>query len=192
MLEPTISMGQEDPELMERWLQGDSAAFEELVRRWQQPVARVLGRLVGRADVVPDLCQEVFLKVHRARPHYRENGNFGGWIYRIALNVARDAGRKSRPRLASLSGDSEDPKKPADERLAEQELARLIRIAIGELPENLREVLVLRHYEDLNFEEIARLTRTPASTLKSRFAVALTRLKQKLEEAGMHPEETTP
>jgi DNA-directed RNA polymerase specialized sigma24 family protein len=64
--------------------------------------------------------------------------------------------------------------------------------AVAELPEPLREVLVLHHYEDLNFEEIGRLTQTPASTLKSRFGVALGRLRTRLKESGWSPEETQP
>src|SRR5262249_6417639 len=161
-------------ELVERWQRGEATAFAGLVRRWQQPVARFLTHLVGQAELVQDLCQEVFLRVYHARPQYRESGAFSTWLYRIALNVARDAGRRRRREPAPLStGDVVAPA-PSPAAVCEQrELAGLVARAVAELPEPLRLVLVLRHYQDLSFEEIARLTATPPSTLKSRFAAAL-------------------
>src|SRR5919201_2457367 len=89
-------MGHPDAELMRRWQRGDAAAFAALVERWQQPVARFLLRLVGRPDRAADLCQEVFLRVLRAAPRYRERGQFTTWLFQIAVNVARDAGRRRR------------------------------------------------------------------------------------------------
>ena len=69
-------MGHEDADLVRRWRRGDPAAFAELVRRWQQPVAGFLARLVGRRELVQDLCQEVFLRVYLAVSRYREAGAF--------------------------------------------------------------------------------------------------------------------
>src|SRR5262245_57223557 len=92
----------DDAELMRRWQRGDVGAFESLVRRWQQPMARFLTRLLGRPDRAADLCQEVMLRLYHAGPRYRENGAFAPWLYRIALNVARDAGR--RRELPGLDG----------------------------------------------------------------------------------------
>jgi RNA polymerase sigma-70 factor (ECF subfamily) len=185
-------MGPAEVDLMELWRQGDPAAFEDLVRRWERPIARLLGRLLGRADLVPDSCQEVFLRVLRARPNYRENGSFGPWLYQIALNVARDAIRRSN-RIRPLGRlEPADPRQPAETRYGQQETVELVRRAVAELPTPLREVLVLRHYEGMKFEEIARLTATPASTLKSRFAVALNRLRNQLVEIGLDLEETAP
>ena len=72
-------MGSHDSELIQRWQGGDTAAFEEIVRRWQQPIGRFLFRFVGDADKVNDLAQEVFLRVLHAGARYRENGAFGSW-----------------------------------------------------------------------------------------------------------------
>jgi RNA polymerase sigma-70 factor (ECF subfamily) len=184
-------MGRDDPDLIRRWQRGDEDAFADLVRRWQAPVGRFLARLAGRADLVPDLCQEVFLRVYLARARYREAGAFSTWLYRIALNVGRDALRRHRRDPQPLS--ETDP--PAALGLAEahceqQELARAVAGALAELPGPLREVLVLRHYEGLSFEEIARLLGAPASTLKSRFAAALGRLRVRLQQLGWSHEET--
>ena len=185
-------MGHPDAELIRRWQGGDPGAFEDLVRRWQQPVARFLARLVGRTELVQDLCQEVFLRVYQAGPRYRERGAFSTWLYRIALNVARDAGRRRRHLPESLHGQEPSANGvPAEIRCERQELAGVVAAALAELPRPLREVLVLRHYEDMNFEDMARLLRTPASTLKSRFAVALGRLRIRLRQLGWDPKETS-
>jgi RNA polymerase sigma-70 factor (ECF subfamily) len=186
-------MGPHDPELVRRWQQGDPRAFEDLVRRWEQPVARLLSRLMGSTDLVEDLCQEVFLKVHGARARYRDNGNFAAWLYRIILNVARDAGRRQRRNPVAWQGPEPlDRRLPVDVRCQQAEAAEAIARTVAELPAPLREVLILHHYEGLNFEQIARLTGTPASTLKSRFTAALSRLRTRLHQLGWDPEEKTP
>ena len=186
-------MGCDDAHLIQRWQQGDAAAFEALVRRWQQPVGRCLFRLVGQAELVNDLCQEVFMRVYSAGPRYRPSAAFSTWLYRIALNVARDAARRRKHEPVSLSDREVEDRAPAAEEACQQhELVSLVAQAVAELPEPLRTVLVLHHYEGMSFEEIARLTETPASTLKSRFAAALRRLRKRLQHLGNDGEEETP
>jgi RNA polymerase sigma-70 factor, ECF subfamily len=183
--------GLTDADLVRCWRDGNSAAFETLVRRWQQPLARFLYHLLGRQDVVPDLCQEVLMRLYQAGPLYREAGRFSSWLYRIALNVARDHARRARRlpvpvQVPELVDSRARPDRPCDE----QEAHELLAEAVAELPQPLRLVLVLRHYEELSFEEIARLTGTPASTLKSRFAAALGKLRSRLQELGWGPGES--
>ncbi len=171
-----------DAALVRRWQQGEAAAFETLVRRWEGPVARFVARLVGRPEQVADLCQEVFLRVFLAGPRYREKAAFSTWIYRIALNVARDAGRRQRHEPARLHDhEPESPAVSAEALYEQRELATAVDDALQTLPEPLREVIVLRHYEAVSFEDMARLLGTPASTLKSRFTAALSRLRQQLQ-----------
>jgi RNA polymerase sigma-70 factor, ECF subfamily len=177
-----------DADLMRRWQQGDVCAFEALVRRWQRRVAALLGRLAGNR-LAADLCQDVFLRVYQAGPRYREEGAFTTWLYRIILNTARDAGRRARREWQPLADREPSEERPPADALCRQETVQLVAEAIAELPAALRDVLILRHYEGLPFEEIARLTGTPASTLKSRFAVALAQLRVRLEKRGLAPEE---
>jgi RNA polymerase sigma-70 factor (ECF subfamily) len=182
-----------DVELMASWQRGDATAFAALVRRWQQPMARFLTHLLGRSGPVPDLCQEVFLRLYHAGPRYRESGSFSTWLYRIALNVARDAGRRQRRDFTPLANGEPPANAPSPATLCERrELAGLVSRAVAELPEPLRLLLVLRHYQDMTFEEIARLTSTPASTLKSRFAAALVRLRDRLHQLGCDQEDSFP
>jgi len=176
-----------DAELMRRWQRGDCASFEALVRRWQGRIAALLGRLAG-PGAVPDLCQEVFLRVYQAGGRYREQGAFTTWLYRIALNVARDAGRRGRRSAQALASREPDEAGSHHDDLCRKETVHLVAEAIAELPDPLREALILRHYEGLSFEEIARLTGTPASTLKSRYAAALNQLRVLLKQRGLAPE----
>jgi RNA polymerase sigma-70 factor (ECF subfamily) len=181
-------MGTDETELIRRWQGGDPAAFAALVRRWQQPMARFLYHMVQRNELIQDLCQEVFLRAYQAGPRYRENGRFSSWLYTIALNVARDASRgRQRESLPIdeevLAARSLSPASSCEQ----QELAGIVRRAVAELPEPLRIVLVLRHYEGMNFEQISRLLGTPASTLKSRFAAALGRLREQLKSLAPSP-----
>jgi RNA polymerase sigma-70 factor (ECF subfamily) len=177
----------DEADLIRRWQQGDVDAFGAVVRRWQRPVARFLAGLVGTDAAVADLTQDVFLRANRAVGRYREEGAFATWLYRIALNLARDAARRARRAPAPLPLEV-PANSVADDSWERRELAQTISQALAELPAPHREVLVLRHYEGLNFEQMSRLLGVPASTLKSRFAVAIGRMRARLCELGLGDE----
>ena len=181
-------MSQIDHELMRRCREGDFGALAELVDRWDGRVARVLARLVASPSEVEDLRQEVFLKVFRARNRYRARGAFSTWLYRIVLNVARDAARRRRPEPL---GDHEPraTDEPAEQLAEQREVRRQVAAALETLPEMLREPLVLKHYSELTFAQIAEVTGLPASTVKSRVGAALVRLRRALERQGISHEE---
>ena len=172
-------MSDADGELVRRWRRGEEPAFAELVRRWEQPLARFLGRL-AHDDQIPDLLQETFLRVHRGRAHYSENGRFSAWLFQIALNAARDATRRRAPE--SLEREPPGASDSAEAKLERRETIDRVARAVAELPVELREVLALRHDAGISFEEMSRRLNIPASTLKSRFAAALKRLRQQLPE----------
>jgi RNA polymerase sigma factor (sigma-70 family) len=169
-----------DGERMRRWASGDRGAFEEIVRAWEKPVGRFLVRLTGDAELAADLTQEAFLRVYLNGARYRDGGTFKTWLYQIALNLARDAARRQARKPTVPLAAAHDP--PADTGVAfdRREQAEVVAAALAGLPEPLREVVVLRHYEDLNFEAMGRLLGVPATTLKSRFAVAMKRLEEVL------------
>ena len=183
-------MNQQEGDLIGRWKAGDSTAFEELVRRWELPIGRFLARLVGPTHRIQDLQQEVFLRVYQSGDRLRENGAFRAWLYRVALNVARDELRRPEQPPSLSTADVVDRAAAIDEQCAQRELAGVIDKAIQELPVSLREVLVLRHYEDMSFEEMSRLLRISSSTLKSRFATALNRLRSRLKNLQALERET--
>ncbi len=183
-------MAESDADLIQRWRAGDESGFEEIVRRWEPSLARFLSRLASESQV-PDLLQEVFLRLHRAGPVYKENGHFSTWLFQIALNVSRDARRRERPAQPlpddGPASESETPHKRSEYR----ELASILAESITELAPELREVLALRHDRGMKFEEMSRMLGVPASTLKSRFSKALLYLRQRLKERGL-PNEGEP
>ncbi len=165
-----------DQALWERWQRGDASAFEALVRRWEGPVGRFLVRYTGDAHRAADGLQEVFLRVYRAGPRYQPRAALSTWVFQIALNIARDLARRRRHDAPLLDGDATedaDPERAATAR----ETGAAVERALAALPEPLRLVLVLHHYESMSFDDISRLCDTPASTLKSRWAAALLRLR---------------
>jgi RNA polymerase sigma-70 factor (ECF subfamily) len=204
-------MTESDHELMQQCRRGDSAAFERLVRRWEKPVAGILVRLVGsRAqssrtplDAVPgsangrseieDLSQDVFVRVLAARDRYRNTFAFSTWLYRIVLNVARDAARRRRTRWKRLISHrpalhSETP----PEVVGQKEVEQLIAEAISALPSQLREPLVLRHFAERTFAEVAQVMNLPLSTVKSRVQTALLKLRAELKNRGIDERELEP
>ena len=186
-------MGEEDDtELVRRWQSGDAGAFGTIVRRWQGPVARFFARLLGPDAAIADLTQDVFVRAHRGVGRYREAGTFSTWLYRIALNIARDAARRAKRRPVPLPEEVPARAATVEDDWDRQELAIVVAEALAQLPDALREVLVLRHYENVNFENMSRLLGVPASTLKSRFAVALRRMRDRLIEHGYGDEGEVP
>jgi RNA polymerase sigma-70 factor (ECF subfamily) len=167
-----------DHALMRQWQAGEPAAFEALVRRWEGRVARFLARMTA-ADQVDDATQEVFLRVWRAGPTYRPSAAFSTWLFQIALNVARDSWRRRREHEPLNGQEASRAAEPFDA-AQKHEIAATVALALAELPEPLRVAVVLRHYEGLSFEEIGRVCKAPASTVKSRFAAALERLRPRL------------
>jgi RNA polymerase sigma-70 factor (ECF subfamily) len=180
-------MAESDADLILRWRAGDESAFEAIVRRWEPSLAQFLSRLAADSQV-PDLLQEIFLRVYRAGPVYRENGHFSTWLFQIALNVARDASRRVRP-AEPLTGEGPPTNgESAHDRCERGEMAALLAQAVAELPPELREVIALRHDRGMKFEEMARMLGVPATTLKSRFSSALIRLKERLRDLGLPPQ----
>ena len=172
---------------MRLWAAGDRAAFEAIVRTWEGPVGRFLVRLTGDADEASDLTQEVFLRVYSKGAKYREAGTFRTWLFQIALNLSHDAARKRGRKPSIPLAESHDLAGITQDHDTRERTA-LVAAALAELPDSLREVVVLRHYEELSFEAMARMLGTPSTTLKSRFAVAMQKLEQALTARGLKPE----
>ena len=167
-------------------------AFAQLVRRWESPIQRLCVRLTGDAHRGEDLAQESFVRVFARRKEYQPNGKFSTWLWRIALNLCYDELRRRRRReessLEDVGGEPlamleafTAPEPAPDKSLAQRERGELVRRALLRLPEMYRVVLVLRHYEDLKFREIAEVLDVPEGTVKSRMAEALTQLSRLLK-----------
>ena len=170
-----------------------------LVRRWERPVRRILSRLGSSqsgsktALDVEDLTQDVFLRVLSACERYQNSSAFSTWIYRIALNVSRDAFRRKRTQRKLLGNHQQSI--PAsrcelpESIVQKQELERTIAQALDGLPHKLREPLVLKHYGELTFTEVAEITGVPLGTVKSRVQKGLLQLHSELKRRGIDEHE---
>jgi RNA polymerase sigma-70 factor (ECF subfamily) len=186
-----------DAALVARARDGDRAAFDELVLRHEDRVYNMALRMLGNADDALDLAQEVFLSAYRALKAFESKSLFSTWLYRVTVNRCRDEMRRratvkhTRPR--PLGGpDPDDP--PADpparsaspeEAAASRESMGIVAAAVEALPEDAREVLVLRDVEGLAYEEIAAVLDVPVGTVRSRLFRARSLVRDRLREAGV-------
>ncbi|HVS04345.1 MAG TPA: sigma-70 family RNA polymerase sigma factor [Thermoanaerobaculia bacterium] len=180
-----------DEELVARTLAGDQGAFATLVRRYQERLANFLFRLLRDLETAHDLAQEVFLRVHQALDRYDPQYKFSTWIFRVAHNLAIDEIRKRRVPMVSLQRSDGDEthewELPGEGPTPYQELRNLERgTAIGEaidaLPPDYKELVVLRHFGELSYEEIAQLKRMPLGTVKNKLFRGRQMLKDRLAD----------
>jgi RNA polymerase sigma-70 factor (ECF subfamily) len=186
-------MGPTDEELVEAFQGGDLSAFDLLVRRWDRKIQGAIFRIMGTEDEARDLCQETFLKAYRALGAFKGESRFSSWLYQIALNLCRDRMRRRKGRtMVSLDDLDEDGSafvsrdRPSALDLVEQgDLSRAVAAAVAALPEEQREVIILKEYQDLTFLEIAETLDVPLSTVKTRLYRGLGQLRQHLEKQGI-------
>jgi RNA polymerase sigma-70 factor (ECF subfamily) len=180
-----------DEELVHRVLAGEEQLFEVLVRRYQVRIHSHVARMVGNRDDALDLSQEIFVKVFHALSRYNPEFKFSTWLFRIAGNAAIDYLRKRRPRTVpleqpALSGDREgvssfEYKNPGLDPFAElrnTERGQAIARAIAGLPPEFRELITLRHFTGLSYEEIAEIKQMPLGTVKNKLFRARAVLKE--------------
>ncbi|MEW6307031.1 MAG: RNA polymerase sigma factor [Verrucomicrobiota bacterium] len=177
-----------DEQAMARVCQEDDVeAFAELMKRWQTPIRNLCLRMTGDLQRAEDLTQEAFTRLYQYRKNYQPRGKVSTFVWRIALNLCYDEQRRIKRRgESSLDAEQGDnivmleSASPA-EQTEESERAEIVRRALAKLPEIYRTVLVLRHYEDLKFREIADILEIPEGTVKSRMSEALTQLNRILQ-----------
>jgi RNA polymerase sigma-70 factor (ECF subfamily) len=181
-----------DQELVVRGQQGDKKAFDLLVLKYQLRLSKLVSRFLRNQSDVPDVVQESFIKAYRALPNFRGESAFYTWLYRIAINTAKNhlvaQSRKSPANSIDVQdaedyGASEWLKEyatPEREALA-TELETTINQAMGELPSDLREAITLREIEGLSYEDIAAVMDCPIGTVRSRIFRAREAIDSKLE-----------
>ena len=186
--------GLADYELVQTAVAGREASFEELVRRYQRPIAAYVYRMVGDYDSALDLTQEVFIKVYNSLNRYRSEFKFSTWIYKIAHNAAIDHLRRHSVREQTLSGSVEgerreitiESKRLTPEQESERKERRLeIESVVQLLQPAYRELIVLRHSHDLSYDEIAEVTGLPLGTVKNRLFRAREAMRDLLVQRGI-------
>ena len=180
-------------DLMDRIAKGDHEAFEILVNRHQASILNLIYRFIGDRTQAKDLAQEVFLQVWQAAKTYEPKAKFTTWIYRIAtnlcLNELKSARRKKWVSFFRSHEDNEysmeqslpDDSPSAEDLLLIRERSRQISDALQSLPANQRMALVLKRYDDLSYEEIARIMGCSVSAVESLLVRAKRTLQEKLK-----------
>ena len=164
-------MKTDDRQVIERVLNGDPDSFNILIREWEKPIFNFILRMIGDRDEAMDLCQDCFMKAYRELRTLKDRNRFSSWLYRIAHNtclsrIRRDYGKT----WVEL-----DPDRGATSSAPENRLA--VEKALQYLPEDQREVVVLKVFHALKFEEIAAIQNAPVSTVKSRLYMGFEKLR---------------
>jgi RNA polymerase sigma-70 factor, ECF subfamily len=181
-----------DQQLVVRVQKGDKRAFDLLVRKYQHRVLKLVGRFVNNFAEAEDVAQEAFLKAYRALPAFRGDSAFYTWLYRIAINTAKNTLVSNRRRPVDFDLDLQDPEqhdrqarlKDADTPegvLLTEEIRGVVEQALEQLPEDLRTAIVLRELEGLSYEEIAEAMDCPVGTVRSRIFRAREAIDKKLK-----------
>jgi len=185
-------MGPTDEELVEAFRQGELSAFDGLVARWERKIRGAVHRILGNEEEARDVCQEAFLKAYRALDSFKSEARFSSWLYQIALNISRDRLRRRKGRTHVSLQELEEggtvlvTRRPSAHELVEaDDLARTVESAIASLPEEQREIIVLKEYQELTFAEIADVLGVPISTVKTRLYRGLSQLRVSLERQGV-------
>jgi RNA polymerase sigma-70 factor (ECF subfamily) len=183
-----------DCDLVATAIEGVEGSFEELVRRYQRPISAYVYRMVGNYESALDLTQEIFIKIYSSLRRYRPEFKFSTWIYKIAHNAAVDHLRRTSTREQSIINGTESdsfelpiesgrltPEQESERRERRIEIEAVVRT----LPPNYRELIILRHSQDLTYEEIVEVTGLPLGTVKNRLFRAREIMRQQFVERGI-------
>jgi len=187
-----MSERDDDAKLVARVQQGDKRAFDLLVIKYQRKILRLLSRMLRDQSDIEDVMQEAFIKAYRALPQFRGESAFYTWLYRIAINTARNWMSSQARRPSSPNHNQSEDGETFDEidnltdnntpesMLASREIATTVNDTIQELPEELRTAIVLREIEGLSYEEISQAMGCPIGTVRSRIFRAREAIAAKL------------
>ncbi|MCB1646133.1 MAG: RNA polymerase sigma factor RpoE [Pseudomonadales bacterium] len=192
---PVKPQNETDRQLVERVQRGDKKAFDLLVLKYQHKIVGLVSRYLRDQDEVLDVTQEAFIKAYRALPGFRGDSAFYTWLYRIAINTAKNylVSRSRRPPDTDIDVDDSEFNEAAtalseienpENRMATDQLEAVVNKAINELPEELRVAVTLREFEGLSYEEIAAVMDCPVGTVRSRIFRARESIEKKIETLG--------
>jgi RNA polymerase sigma-70 factor (ECF subfamily) len=186
-----------DEIMVERALAGDAEAFGEIVRRWERRIFALSYGMLGREEDARDATQETFLAAFRSLRGFRGDAKVSSWLHRIAINQCITRQRRAKVRSESALEDEEEKNggavaaplrhSPAIS-TEDRERRQAVRRAVNSLPVELRQVVVMKEFEELTFQEIADALQLPLSTVKSRLYTALKQLQLRLKRFENEPE----
>lgn len=182
-----------DEQIVESALRGDADAFGEIVRRWERRIYALAYGMLGREEDARDATQETFLAAFRNLRGFRGEAKVSSWLHRIAVNQCIT--RQRRARVRSETALEDETERGADSfsiaaslspasQAESRERTEVVRRAVAALPPELRQVIVMKEFEEMTFQEIAATLELPLSTVKSRLYTALKQLRMRLENHG--------
>lgn len=170
-----------DEQIVQRTLAGEVEAFSLLVRRWERKVYGLAYRMLGHVEDARDTSQEIFLTVYRNLSQFRGKSKFSSWLYRIALNCCHTKLRERNARTVGLEETEPIPVESATpEQIEKAQRIERVRRALAALPYEMRQVIIMKEYEGMTFQEIAEVLNIPVSTAKTRLYTGLDQLRQRL------------
>lgn len=182
-----------DEQMVERALAGDAEAFGEIVRRWERRIFALAYGMLGREEDARDATQETFLAAFRNLRGFRGEAKVSSWLHRIAVNQCITRQRRAKVRGETALEDETEadgasfslPAYESPARVVERrQTTDTVRRAVQALPPELRQVIVMKEFEELTFQQIAEALDLPLSTVKSRLYTALRQLRMRLEKHG--------
>jgi len=177
-----------DEQLLAAYRQGDTGCFALLVQRYESELFHFLVRFLGDRAAAEDVFQETFLQIHQSADQFDPDRRFRPWLFTIAANKARDLLRSQTRRATSALEASVDPASPeggdflqlmsssappADTRMEETEMQRMVQTAVMNMPGHLREILILSYFHEFSYKQIADILGVPLGTVKSRLHAAV-------------------
>jgi RNA polymerase sigma factor, sigma-70 family len=183
-----------DEKLVELAVSQDPEAFGEIVKRWERKIFALCFGMLGREDDARDAAQEAFIAAYRNLANFRGEAKVSSWLHRIAVNQCLTIKRRAKTRSEEFLDDDDGseervfiaPLHNSPSRQTEQfERLKLVRTAVSSLPTDLKQVIVMKEFEDMTFQEISETLEIPLSTVKSRLYTALKQLKMKLDRVPM-------
>ncbi len=178
----------DDRQLVTASKRGDQDAFSQLVQRYQRRIFNLVYRMLQQYEEASEITQETFLAAWQGLPSFRGDARFATWLYRIAYNCALkqlETRKRDRALQAALQAEqaleSEDTYKSADAQIDEHERQAFVQEHLSRLPAKYRAVLILRHLQDMTYEEMAEILTMPVGTIKTHLFRARNLLKQRLQ-----------
>lgn len=183
-----------DEQLVELAVTENSEAFGEIVKRWERKIFALCFGMLSREDDARDAAQECFIAAYRNLRNFRGDARVSSWLHRIAVNQCLTIKRRAKTRSEDFLGDEDGaeekvfvaPARLSPSKTTEQsERLAVVRQAVVSLPTDLRQVIVMKEFEEMTFQEISEALELPLSTVKSRLYTALKQLRMKLERTPL-------
>jgi RNA polymerase sigma-70 factor (ECF subfamily) len=171
-----------DITLVERYTNGDMAAFDELMIRYERQIYRLCYRFTSNTDDARDLAQEVFIKAFEHLSHFRKESSLKTWLYRIATNHCINHVKSNTQQFVEVTETVRQTSATAHVELEEREQRERFRQMVKKLPPKQRAILELRIHEQLSYEEIAKMSNRSVSTIKASVFFALEKLRKLIKE----------